>query len=148
LYVHMCVFMYICYVGRECGGNSVVGGCNIYMKVYIHIHIHTYIHTHRYFPFAVPRGCCCMWLLLVRQQGRLDSLCLVRLVNDVPGSVYTKLRDPPFVFPFSFCCFGWWLRAVAAALENGWAFTGCVRGAWCMKGKKGACKFSNHPFNF
>jgi len=33
-------------------------------------------------------------------------------------------------------------------LENGWAFAGCVQAAWCMKGKKGACKTSNHPFNF
>ena len=41
----------------------------------------------------------------MRHRGRLDSLCLVRLLNDVPGSVYTKLRDPLRVFSFSFCCF-------------------------------------------
>ena len=56
--------------------------------------------------------CCCMWLLLVRQQGRIDSLRLVRLVNDVSDSVYSKLRDPPLVFPFPFCCFGWWTFCV------------------------------------
>jgi len=60
------------------------------------------------FTLDVPRGCCSMWLFLVRQQGRLDSLCWVRLVNDVSDSVYVNLRDPPLVISFSFCWFWWW----------------------------------------
>ena len=32
-------------------------------------------------------------------------------------------------------------------LDSGWAFA-CVLCAWCMRGKKGACKISKHPFNF
>ena len=43
-----------------------------------------------------------MLVIVVRERGRLDSLCFVRLLNDVPGSVYTKVRDPLLVFSFSF----------------------------------------------
>jgi len=58
-------------------------------------------------------------------------MCFVRLVNDVPGSVYAKLRDPPLVFSNSLCCFlmimvhavsNMWLP-----LRNGWVFAVCLR---------------------
>ena len=46
-----------------------------------------------------------MLVIVVRERGRLDSLCFVRLLNDVQGSVYTKVRDPLLIFPFLFQCF-------------------------------------------
>ena len=94
-----------------------------------------------------------MRLLFVRQRGGLDSLCVVRLLNDVPGSVYTKFRDPLLVFSFSFCCFLFDDHGACSAnmwlpLENGLVFAVCVWCAWYMRGKKGACKTSNHLFDF
>jgi len=94
-----------------------------------------------------------MLVILVRQRGRLDSLCFVRLLNDVPGSVYTKVRDLYLVFLFSFWCFlfddhGACSTNMWQPLANGWACAVCVQCAWCIRSKKGACKTSNHLFNF
>jgi len=60
----------------------------------------------RYFQLPLQRECCCMLVIVLRQQGRLDCLCFVSQLNDVPGSVYMKVRDPLLVAAasFSFWC--------------------------------------------
>jgi len=72
-----------------------------------------------------------MWLLLVRQWGGLGSLCLVRLVNDEPGSVDTKLRNPLLIFSFSFCCFSVWCHHDACSVKHVAAFGNWV-GVRCL----------------
>mmetsp|Transcript_5823 Transcript_5823/g.8645 ORF Transcript_5823/g.8645 Transcript_5823/m.8645 type:complete len:95 (+) Transcript_5823:29-313(+) len=90
---------------------------------------------------------------VVRLRGRLDSLCFVSLLNDVPCVVYTKVPDPFLIFSFPFRCFLFYDDGACSTdmwqpPANGWAFDICVRCAWCMSGKKSACKTSNHPLNF
>jgi len=74
-----------------------------------------------------------MIVIVVRQRGRLDSLCFVCLLNDVPGSVYTKVRDSLLVFSFSFRFFLFDDHGACSAniwqpLANGWA---CAVGVRC-----------------
>ena len=69
---------------------------------------------------------------VVRQRGRLDSLCFVSLLNDVPCSVYIKVPDPFLIFSFPFRCFlfynhGDWSTNMWWPPANGWAFAVCVR---------------------
>ena len=74
-------------------------------------------------------------------------------MNDVTGSVYSKLRDPPSFLHFHFAVFvddhgACSVKHVAAAEKwvGVWSVSSVC--AWCMKGKKGVWKTSNHPFNF
>jgi len=59
----------------------------------------------------------------------------VRLVNDVPGSVYAKLRDPPLVFAFILLFLLMIMvhsvSNMCLPLRNGWVFGVCLR---CVHG--------------
>ena len=75
--------------------------------------------------------------------------------NETAASGWGSRWDPLLVFSFSFQCdpslfddHGACSANMWQPLANGWALAVCVQCVWCMRGKKGACKTSNHPFNF